>query len=148
MKNEKCVCKMPYECSSSLPVCVVDGKTDRVLLLTLCKLLALECLGRRFELIPQSTCSSAFPDPAALCGSCSFGETCDEERAGCVCLPEGQCPAGGIRLCVVLEGSEEERTVSECEAAVWRCQRKSLTIIASRPCLQRSTATTAYDLQG
>ncbi|XP_060703159.1 complement component C7-like [Hemiscyllium ocellatum] len=147
-QSERCEHREMEYLRPSLPVCVVDGKTDRVMLLTLCKLLALECLGRSFVLVPESTCSSLPPAPAARCGSCPLGETCDEERAGCVCLPEGQCPAGGIRSCVVLEGSEEERTVSECEAAVWRCQRKSFTIVASRPCSQRSTPTTAYHLQG
>ncbi|XP_048450182.1 complement component C7 [Rhincodon typus] len=147
MKIGKCVCKMPYECSRSLPVCVVDGKTRRVMLLTLCKLLTLECLGRQYELVPQSTCPSPAPSPASRCGSCSLGETCDEERVGCVCQPQEECPAGGIQFCVLLEGSEEETTVSECEAAVWRCHGRSFTVVASRPCLQRLATATAYDPQ-
>ncbi|XP_059500947.1 complement component C7 isoform X2 [Stegostoma tigrinum] len=148
MKIGKCVCKMPYECSRSLPVCVVYGKTRRVMLLTLCKLLTLKCLGRHYELVAQSTCPSPAPAPASRCGSCSLGETCDEERVRCVCQPQEDCPAGGIRLCVLLEESEEKITVSECEAAVWRCHGRSFTIVASHPCSQRLTATTAHDLQG
>ncbi|XP_041036507.1 complement component C7-like, partial [Carcharodon carcharias] len=76
IKNGICVCKMPYECSSSLPVCVVDIKSGRTILLTLCKLFALKCLGRHYKPAADGDCVSPAPS-GGECGSCSLWERCD-----------------------------------------------------------------------
>ncbi|XP_067885217.1 complement component C7-like [Heterodontus francisci] len=147
IKNSKCVCKMPYECRSSLPVCATDIKRGRTTLLTLCKMLALQCLGRNYELTEETACQSS---QAAVreCGSCSLWERCDAERGHCVCKSSEECTDGGIEFCAVMEGSEAEETVSECQAGVWKCQGKPFIFIAPHPCFNRSAVTSLYDLVG
>ncbi|XP_072373636.1 complement component C7-like [Scyliorhinus torazame] len=142
IKNGVCVCKMPYECSSSLPVCGMNIKSRQTILLTLCKLLAMECLGRRFEIITESDCQPSVPS-AAKCGSCAPWEKCNAQQGRCVCKAAEECIPfdGGIRFCALMEGSEVEETVSECLAGVWRCRGKAYRVITSHPCSHQSAVT-------
>nr|BAU69608.1 complement C7 [Sphyrna zygaena] len=147
IKNGICACKMPYECSSSLPVCAVKP-SGQVFPLTLCKFLALECLGRRFEMTSESDCPSSSP-AVRECGSCSPWERCDDQQGRCVCkVSEQECTHGGIRFCALVEGSEVGETVSECQAGVWRCQGKPYTILTAHPCSHQSAAPSEYDMVG
>ncbi|XP_072113619.1 complement component C7-like [Mobula birostris] len=129
----ECVCKMPYECSASLPVCVRDAGSDRNMLLTWCKLQSLQCLGRAFALAEDADC----PAPSLTdrrCGACAPWETCDAQSDRCVCSEAAECIQPGIEFCAELEGSEGEQTLSECQAAVLQCWGQAFKLTASHPC--------------
>ncbi|XP_051876445.1 complement component C7-like, partial [Pristis pectinata] len=131
--NSECVCKMPYECSASLPVCVTDTGSGRRVLLSWCKLRSLQCLGRAFTLAEDTDCPAPQPTDRG-CGACPPWETCDAQSDRCVCAERAECAEPGIEFCAVLEGSEGVQTLSECQAAVLRCQGQGFTLTASQPC--------------
>ncbi|XP_059830247.1 complement component C7-like [Hypanus sabinus] len=129
----ECVCKLPYECSASLPVCVRDRGSGRNVLLTWCKLQSLQCLGQAFDLAADADCPAPAP-MARRCGACAPWETCDAQSGSCVCSELAECPQLGIEFCAELEDSEGEQTLSECQAAVRQCRGQAFTLTASHPC--------------
>ncbi|XP_044302545.1 complement component C7 [Varanus komodoensis] len=133
VQETRCVCKMPYECGSSLELCATDQRTKKSTLLTVCKLHALECMGRQYTLAGRENCRT----PAAAertCGSCQMWETCDRQTNRCTCGEPGGCSSAGISICVDVEGSSGHQTMTECEAAILKCQGLSFTVVSIRPC--------------
>ncbi|KAJ8260744.1 hypothetical protein COCON_G00164670 [Conger conger] len=129
--KDDCVCKMPYECSSSLEVCVTDSA--RRLTLSVCKVKALACLGRNYTLAEDSACD--WPKHEARpCSACQLWEQCDEESSVCVCRERGQCSEPGALLCVRPREAAVTMTMTECEAGVRRCRGDPITILALEPC--------------
>nr|XP_034956365.1 complement component C7 [Zootoca vivipara] len=132
-QQAKCVCKMPYECGSSLEICATDQRNKRSTWLTICKLHALECMGRQYALVSKETCRT----PAAStrpCGSCQLWETCHDPTNQCTCKEAGQCGDTGISICVEVEGRVAQQTMTECEAGVLQCQGENITVVSIRPC--------------
>lgn len=131
LQNSKCVCKMPYECGSSLDVCARDERSKRILRLTVCKMHVLQCQGRNYTLSVGETCT--LPGSAEkACGACPLWEKCDAQSSKCVCRAASECEEAGFRVCVEVNGREQ--TMTECEAGVLRCLGLSITVTSIRPC--------------
>ncbi|KFW79057.1 Complement component C7 [Manacus vitellinus] len=131
--QSQCVCKMPYECGPSLDTCATDQRTKRNTHLTVCKMHALECTGRKYSLNNAENCkiSQATEIP---CGSCRSWEKCNVQSNNCVCDEDGLCEDGGIQVCAEVSGSAARRTMTECEVGQLRCQGQAVTLVSIRPC--------------
>uniref|UniRef100_A0AAY4B3U6 Complement component C7 n=1 Tax=Denticeps clupeoides TaxID=299321 RepID=A0AAY4B3U6_9TELE len=114
----QCVCKLPYECESSFPVCA-SLRQNRVSRVGLCQIGALQCLGRSFALVNDSLCDWS-KENVTSCASCQPWEKCKETK--CVCREPEECPEVSGHLCVSLGDSSAPVTMSECEVGVWRCR--------------------------
>lgn len=135
LQNSKCVCKMPYECGSSLDVCARDAKGRRVLSLTVCKMHVLHCQGRNYTLVGKDSCTPPASAEKA-CGACPPWSKCDDQNSKCVCREASECQEAGYNICVDVNGKEE--TMSECEAGVLRCRGQSISITAIKPCAEEA----------
>ncbi|KAJ8286751.1 hypothetical protein GJAV_G00042860 [Gymnothorax javanicus] len=131
--NDHCVCKMPYECGSSLDICATDSGRGLTYKLSVCKIKALECLGRSYTLAEDSACD--WPKHEATpCPACQLWEKCDERSSMCSCREVGQCSEPGSQLCVRLGEDAIAMTMKECEAGIRRCRGDPITIVALGPC--------------
>uniref|UniRef100_A0A8C6R2T0 Complement component C7 n=1 Tax=Nannospalax galili TaxID=1026970 RepID=A0A8C6R2T0_NANGA len=131
LQNSKCVCKMPYECGSSLDVCARDKRTKKVLPLTVCKMHVLYCQGRNYTLAVKDSCTLPVSAEKA-CGACPLWEKCDAQSSKCVCKEASECQKEGFSICVEVNGKEQ--TMSECEAGALRCRGQSISITGIEPC--------------
>ncbi|KAI4887987.1 hypothetical protein NFI96_027351 [Prochilodus magdalenae] len=76
LAKDKCVCKVPYECSLSLEVCATSSERRRTSRLSVCKVRAMQCLGHQFTLADPSDCQ--WPESStAVCPQCSLWTLCD-----------------------------------------------------------------------
>ncbi|XP_069483299.1 complement component C7 [Ambystoma mexicanum] len=133
LQQSTCVCKMPPECGSSLGICAIDGRNQRNVALTVCKMHALQCLGKKYTVTDDKNCNL----PAVTersCDSCHLWEKCDGQRNKCVCGVGKTCVNGGISICVRKDGETSHQTMSECEAGILRCQGKTVDILHINPC--------------
>lgn len=131
LQNSKCVCKMPYECGSSLDVCARDESRNKILPLTVCKMHVVHCNKRNYTLVGKDSCT--LPSLAEkVCGACPIWTKCDAQNGKCVCREASECQVAGYRICVEVNGKEE--TMSECEAGILRCRGQSISITAIKPC--------------
>ncbi|XP_056401850.1 complement component C7 [Hyla sarda] len=129
IQDSKCTCKMPYECGSSLDICAIDGRSGKNVALTVCKMHALQCLGRKYTLTKDADCK--FPQNAKRsCDSCHLWETCSGDT--CVCREAQTCEADGISICVLVNGKKQ--TLSECDTGILKCQGEEVTIVSTSPC--------------
>nr|XP_055181329.1 complement component C7 isoform X2 [Nyctereutes procyonoides] len=135
LQNSRCVCKMPYECGSSLDVCARDERSKRILPLTVCKMHVLHCQGRNYTLAGSDSCTL----PAATekaCGACPLWGKCDAASGRCVCREASECEDEdqdrGFAVCAQVDGALQ--TVSECAAGALRCRGQSVTVTGTRPC--------------
>ncbi|KAL7989069.1 hypothetical protein Chor_007988 [Crotalus horridus] len=135
----QCVCKLPNECSSSLDICATDPKTQRSIWLTICKLHALECRDRQYILVGEENCKDRTV-PERSCDSCQLWEDCDESTNTCTCREAGQCSETGTSICVSVNGSPDQQTMTECEAGILRCSGENVSVISIRPCLIQQTS--------
>ncbi|XP_049504678.1 complement component C7 isoform X3 [Panthera uncia] len=131
LKNSRCVCKMPYECGSSLDVCARDERSKRILPLTVCKLHVLHCQGRNYTLADRESCTLPVPAQKA-CGACPLWGKCDAQSSKCVCREASECEEGGLSVCVEVNGVEQ--TMTECAAGALRCRGQGVTVTSTRPC--------------
>ncbi|KAF0880856.1 CO7 protein, partial [Crocuta crocuta] len=131
LQNSRCVCKMPYECGSSLDVCARDERSKRVLPLTVCKLHVLHCQGRNYTLAERESCTLPAPAQKA-CGACPVWGKCDAQSSKCVCREASECEEGGFSVCVEVNGVQQ--TMTECGAGALRCQGRGVTVTRIRPC--------------
>uniref|UniRef100_A0A8C9U7R4 Complement component C7 n=1 Tax=Scleropages formosus TaxID=113540 RepID=A0A8C9U7R4_SCLFO len=135
LADERCVCRMPYECKSSLEVCATNQDRGQTSLLTVCRVRALECLGRRYALAEDSAC--IWPEKkAALCPACRIWERCDEQTDVCVCRNPEECTEPGSRVCARVgeDKSAAPVTMTECEAGLRRCRGEQVTVVDLQPC--------------
>ncbi|KAL1783022.1 complement component C7 [Sigmodon hispidus] len=133
LQNSQCICKMPYECGSSLDVCARDERSRRVLSLTICKMHVLHCQGRNYTLVGKDSCTPPAPAEKA-CGTCPPWSKCDAQNSKCVCREASECQKAGYSICMDVNGKEE--TMSECEAGVLRCRGQSISITSIKPCAE------------
>ncbi|XP_036165951.1 complement component C7 [Myotis myotis] len=131
VKNSRCVCKMPYECRSSLGVCARDEKNQRILPLTVCKVHALQCQGKNFSLMGSESCAPPASAKKA-CGACPLWEKCDAQSSACECREASECQEEGSTVCVDVDGSK--RTMTECQAGVLMCRGQSVSVTSIEPC--------------
>ncbi|XP_066234550.1 complement component C7 [Saccopteryx leptura] len=131
VRNSRCVCKLPYECRSSLDVCAQDERSKRILPLTVCKVHALRCQGKNFTLRGRESCAQPAPAQRA-CGACPLWEKCDDQNSQCVCRKASECEEEGISICVDVNG--EEQTMTECMAGALRCRGQSIAVTSVGPC--------------
>uniref|UniRef100_A0A671SYH0 Complement component C7 n=1 Tax=Sinocyclocheilus anshuiensis TaxID=1608454 RepID=A0A671SYH0_9TELE len=106
LSKDKCVCKVPHECKSSLEICATDVKRGRARTMSLCKVQAMRCLGHQYTLAEDSACQWPHRSSTA-CPNCTLWEKCDESA-----------PV----------------TMTECEAAVRKCRGEALHIVSFQPC--------------
>lgn len=131
LQNSRCVCKMPYECGSSLDVCAQDGRSKKTLALTVCKMHVLRCQGRNYTLVSGQSCR--LPSLAEkACGVCPLWGKCDAQSGKCICRRASECEEGGFSICVRVDGGEH--TMTECEAGALRCQGQRVSVSSLRPC--------------
>uniref|UniRef100_A0A2K5CTR8 Complement component C7 n=1 Tax=Aotus nancymaae TaxID=37293 RepID=A0A2K5CTR8_AOTNA len=131
LQNSRCVCKMPYECGSSLDVCARDERSKRILPLTVCKMHVLHCQGRNYTLTGRDSCTLPASAEKA-CGACPLWGKCDAESSKCVCREASECEEDGFSICVEVNGKEQ--TMSECEVGALSCTGRSISIISIKPC--------------
>ncbi|KAM3936653.1 complement component C7 [Leptodactylus fuscus] len=130
VQDSLCTCLMPAECGSSLDICAIDHRSRKVPL-TVCKMHALECLGRKYTLTKETDCT--FPQkPEKSCDSCHLWETCSGNSHTCVCREAATCQSHGISICVLVNGIKQ--TLSECDAGILKCRGQEVTVVSINPC--------------
>ncbi|XP_068460681.1 complement component C7 [Clinocottus analis] len=139
----KCVCKMPFECSSSLEVCATDPVNRNSVLVSVCKLHALQCTGKKRMLAEQSTCK--WPERHATgCTNCRMWETCDDRTDECRCKDSADCLTPGFNVCVKVgeEATAAPQTMSECETGLRQCKGEKVSVVSILPCTAEDAAST------
>ncbi|XP_075040219.1 complement component C7 [Mixophyes fleayi] len=131
VQESQCVCKMPYDCGSSLDVCAIDGRTSKNIALTVCKMHALDCLGRTYTVTNDANCKFQV-STGRSCDSCHLWETCSGKTKTCVCRESGACEDKGISICVLVDGKKQ--TLSECDTGILKCQGRDVSIVSTSPC--------------
>ncbi|CAJ1070865.1 complement component 7b [Xyrichtys novacula] len=121
-----CVCKMPFQCQTSLQLCARLG-SSQPRLLSICQLGALRCMGRGFTLTTDSDCR--WPEETS-CTDCKPGTTCEESSGRCVCQSESECPKDSAPLCVNSGVGSVATTMTECEAGARRCAGEQISVIS------------------
>ncbi|XP_062867953.1 complement component 7b [Trichomycterus rosablanca] len=127
--KDQCVCKMPYECRSSMEVCasVRPGQVNRM---GICQLGALQCLGRKVTVLQDGACQ--WPEiKFTSCQSCKPWEECN--GTGCQCKDPDECPDDAAELCVSVENGGPE-PMTECEAGAWRCSGRNIRVLGVGTC--------------
>uniref|UniRef100_A0A672JL95 Complement component C7 n=1 Tax=Salarias fasciatus TaxID=181472 RepID=A0A672JL95_SALFA len=124
----KCVCKMAFQCSTSLQLCARLG-SGAARLLGLCQLGALRCAGRAFTLAPDGDCT--WPDQTlTTCEDCKPGTRCEK----CECHASSECPTDSAPLCVSPGAGGAAVTMTECEVGVRRCAGERVHVIGIDAC--------------
>ncbi|KAM9360672.1 complement component C7 [Symphorus nematophorus] len=128
-----CVCKMPYECSSSLEVCVTSAVGKKSVLLNVCKMHALRCMGKNHMIAEDSTCKWPVRTTTS-CTRCHMWETCDDQTSECRCKDSADCLNPGLNVCVRIGEDAANQTMSECEAGLKRCKGEKVSVVSIVPC--------------
>ncbi|XP_056259013.1 complement component 7b [Seriola aureovittata] len=127
-----CVCKMPFQCSTSLQLCT-RFSSSQARLFGVCQLGALRCLGRSFTLASDSDCT--WPEETfTSCEACKPGTVCQESERKCVCQNTSECPKDSAPLCVNSGVGSVATTMSECEVGARRCAGEQLNVIGIEAC--------------
>nr|XP_046230768.1 complement component 7b [Scatophagus argus] len=128
----ECVCKMPFQCSTSLQLCA-RLSSSQTRLLGVCQLGALQCMGRSFTLASDSECN--WPEETSTsCEDCKPGTVCQESTGKCICQKVSDCPKDSAPLCVSSDVGSVARTMSQCEAGARRCAGEQLNVISIEAC--------------
>ncbi|XP_076586996.1 complement component C7 [Chaetodon auriga] len=131
----KCVCKMPFECSSSLDVCATPVVRRRSVLLNVCKMHALQCMGKSHMIAEDSACNWPVRSTTG-CANCHMWETCDDQSNECRCKDSADCLNPGLNVCVRVgeDAAAANQTMSECEAGLKRCKGEKVSVVSILPC--------------
>ncbi|XP_029295538.1 complement component C7 isoform X2 [Cottoperca gobio] len=130
-----CVCKLPFECSSSLEVCATTSVSRKSILLNVCKMHALQCMGKNQMIAEDSTCK--WPERNTTgCTNCHMWETCDDQTNECRCKDSADCLTPGSNVCVQVgeDATAASQTMSECEAGLRRCKGEKVSVVSILPC--------------
>uniref|UniRef100_A0A3Q3K8P3 Complement component C7 n=2 Tax=Monopterus albus TaxID=43700 RepID=A0A3Q3K8P3_MONAL len=128
-----CVCKMPFECSSSLELCATNPRSGKSVLLNVCKMHTLQCMGKSQAIAEDSTCK--WPQRKTTgCTDCHMWETCDDQTITCRCKDSADCSTPGVNVCVQFGENGTTHTMSECEAGLKRCQGEKVSVVSILPC--------------
>ena len=110
----RCVCRISYECKSSLELCadthVMSRKPNVV---SVCEMRALQCAGKKVMLAEDSACMWLQRNTTG-CTNCHMWETCGDQTNECRCRDSADCstPGSDVRVRV---GVDAAQTMSECE---------------------------------
>lgn len=131
-----CVCKLPFECSSSLELCATNPVSGKSVLINVCKMHALKCVGKTHVIAEDGICIWTQRDANAGCTKCHMWETCDEQSNECRCKEEADCSTPGINVCVRVgeNATAVPQTMSECEAGLKRCKGEKVSVVNILPC--------------
>ncbi|XP_074526099.1 complement component C7 isoform X1 [Halichoeres trimaculatus] len=131
----RCVCKMPFECSSSLELCATSPAGDRSILLNVCKMHTLQCMGKNYTVAENSACEWPVRSTTG-CNKCHMWETCDDQTHECRCKDSADCATPGLNVCVRVgeDASASAQTMSECEAGLQRCKGAKVSVVSILPC--------------
>ncbi|XP_022046914.2 complement component C7-like [Acanthochromis polyacanthus] len=131
----KCVCKMPYECSSSLALCATAATRRTSVLLNVCKMHALQCMGKNHVIAEDSTCTWPQRNTTG-CTGCHMWEICDDQTNDCRCKASADCLTSGLNVCVRVgeNVTATPQTMSECEAGHRRCKGEKVSVVSILPC--------------
>ncbi|XP_074493748.1 complement component C7 [Sebastes fasciatus] len=133
--NGKCVCKKMSECSSSLEVCATNPVNGKSVNLNVCKMHALQCMGKNLTIVEDSICK--WPERNTTgCTNCHMWETCDDQTNECRCKDSADCPTPGFNVCVQVgeNATALSQTKSECEAGLVRCKGEKVSVVSILPC--------------
>ncbi|XP_074547063.1 complement component C7-like [Halichoeres trimaculatus] len=126
----ECVCKMPFQCSTSLQLCARFG-TSQTRLLGVCQLGALQCIGRSFTLVSDNNCN--WPEETS-CNDCKPGTICQESSGRCECLDVSDCSEDSTPLCVSSGDGSAAVMMTECEVGARRCAGEKISVISIEAC--------------
>uniref|UniRef100_A0A3Q3KJ54 Complement component C7 n=1 Tax=Mastacembelus armatus TaxID=205130 RepID=A0A3Q3KJ54_9TELE len=126
----ECVCKMPFQCPTSLQLCA-RLSTSQTRLLGVCQLGALQCVGRTFTLVSDSDCTW----PEETFTSCE-GLVWVHYTRKCVCEKASACPEDSAPLCVNTGPGNIAMTMTECEVGARRCAGEQVNVISIEACPQ------------
>ncbi|XP_070690183.1 complement component C7 [Pempheris klunzingeri] len=131
----RCVCKMPFECTSSLEICTTIPESGKSALLNVCKMHALQCMGKIMMIAEDSTCKWPARKTAG-CTKCHIWETCDDQTNECRCRGSADCLTPGLNVCVHVgeDATAANQTMSECEAGLQRCKGEKVSVVSILPC--------------
>uniref|UniRef100_A0AAQ6ARK8 Complement component C7 n=1 Tax=Amphiprion ocellaris TaxID=80972 RepID=A0AAQ6ARK8_AMPOC len=131
----KCVCKMPFECSSSLALCATAATRRNSVLLNVCKMHVLQCLGKNHAIAEDSTCMWPQRNTTG-CTGCHMWEICDDQTNDCRCKASADCSTSGLNVCVRVgeDVTAAPQTMSECEAGHRRCKGEKVSVVSILPC--------------
>ncbi|XP_068614087.1 complement component C7-like [Brachionichthys hirsutus] len=131
----QCVCKMPFECGSSLDVCATFAGRRTSILVNVCKMHALKCMGRIHTIAEDSSCTWPGRNTTE-CTKCHMWETCNDQTNECRCKDSADCSNPGISVCVRVgdDATTAVRTMSECEAGLRRCKGETVSVVSILPC--------------
>ncbi|KAJ3603468.1 hypothetical protein NHX12_028214 [Muraenolepis orangiensis] len=130
----RCVCRSPSECRLSLEVCVVLSQRAPMLL-SVCKLHSLQCLGKGHTLVENSACQWPEMSTAEGCDSCRIWEVCDAQTNTCRC--KEACSDPGVSVCVRVgdDLAAPATPMGECEAGRRKCGGERVAVVSLRlPC--------------
>lgn len=132
----QCVCKMPFECGSSLELCATSPVTGKSILLSVCKLHALQCIKKNHEIAEDSACKWPLRSTTTDCTNCQMWETCNDQTNECHCKDSADCLIQGSDVCVRVgeNATEATQTMSECEAGLRRCKGETVSVVSILPC--------------
>ncbi|XP_047447611.1 complement component C7 [Mugil cephalus] len=128
-----CVCKMPFECSSSLELCGSSPATGKSIFLSVCKMHSLQCIGKNYVIAEDGACKWPQRNTTG-CVGCHMWEMCDDQTSECRCKESADCSTPGLNVCVRVGEDETALTMSECEAGLRRCKGEKVTVVGILPC--------------
>ncbi|XP_006626977.2 complement component C7 [Lepisosteus oculatus] len=131
--KSQCICKMPYECTSSFEVCATYVKTGQAYRLSICKIHALECQGRIYNLTEENKCTS-LQSQSKACPDCQLWEKCDVGTNMCICRENEECTKSGAHICVLAGENPAAQSMTECEAGRRRCHGENISVVSIWPC--------------
>ncbi|XP_077418473.1 complement component C7 [Vanacampus margaritifer] len=135
LSGEQCVCKMPFECRSSLEVCATDVVSGKSVVVSVCKLHALRCIHINYKLAADSACKWPQRNTTSGCRDCQMWEMCDENIGECRCKDHAECVTPGFEVCVRTgEDVPARGSMSECEAGLRRCKGEKVSVVDIMPC--------------
>ncbi|XP_015249550.1 PREDICTED: complement component C7-like, partial [Cyprinodon variegatus] len=116
---------------SSVQFCSRVG--PRNLLLGVCQLGALRCLGRSITLTGPADCDR--PDETfSSCDDCKPGTICQESQRKCICQSPSDCPEDSAPLCVSPGDDGAAVTMTECEVGSRMCAGEAFRLISLDAC--------------
>ncbi|XP_070706772.1 complement component 7b [Pempheris klunzingeri] len=128
----ECVCKMPFQCPTSLQLCARLGSSQSRLL-GVCQLGALQCVGRSFTLANDSDCD--WPrETFTSCEDCKPGTVCQESERKCMCRTASECPKDSTPLCTSTGVGGIAVTMTECAVGARRCAGEQVNVISIEAC--------------
>ncbi|PWA15799.1 hypothetical protein CCH79_00008913 [Gambusia affinis] len=116
--------------SSSLEMCAISPLNGQFVLLTVCKIQAMKCLGKNLEIADDSNCK--WPQRSTTdCTRCHMWENCDAQTNQCRCKDSADCLNPGESVCIRVgeDATVAPQTMSECEAGLRRCKGEKTEVV-------------------